>query len=534
MYNIPHKCQNYKNKQNIFNKRKGYLMKKSRKLMSILLIVAMLFTLVSPAMADDGYTITITNTSEIEHEYEAYQIFAGTVNDKGNLGNIAWGSGISNAGQTALGEAKTKAESLKTAADAEEFAKEVAPYLNTASGTSAKEGSVYTISGLAAGYYLVKDADDTQDGNNDVYTGYILKVVKDTTASPKLSTKPTAEKKVDDKNDSNTTENGVVWQDSADYDIEDAVPFQLKGTVPADYEKYATYYYAFHDKQSNGLTFNENSVVVKVDGTVIAKDNNYDVITDCEDGCTFEIVFADLKAIKVNDTAIVNKDSEIVVEYTSTLNEGAVIGSAGNPNEMYLEYSNNPNVGGEGDTGRTPDDKVIVFTYKVVVNKVTQKYENGVPVMDGDKPVYEALHGAGFTLYKYDASVAGADKYVAVGNELKNDTLTTFEWKGLDDGNYKLEETTTPAGYNTIAPIEFTITANHEIKSDDPKLTDLNGNNGFTGEVTAGSLSTDVVNNTGATLPETGGMGTTIFYVVGGALVLGAAILLVTRRRMAE
>ena len=235
----------------------------------------------------------------------------------------------------------------------------------------------------------------------------------------------------------------------------------------------------------------------------------------------------------------------ITVEYTATLNENAVLGSAGNPNVVYLEYSNNPNWDvsfdengkpenpgedgkdndGDGEideedekkepTGETPEDKVIVFTYKLTVNKVDEQKN--------------PLAGAGFTLYKKNA----AGEYVQVGEELFGAELTTFEWKGLDDGDYKLEETTTPAGYNTIAPIEFTITAEHDLESDDPQLIVLDGGDLFTGEVdTDDILSADVENKSGITLPETGGIGTTIFYVLGGLLVLGAVVLLITKKRM--
>ena len=120
---------------------------------------------------------------------------------------------------------------------------------------------------------------------------------------------------------------------------------------------------------------------------------------------------------------------------------------------------------------------------------------------------------------------------------VKNDEGTTFTFSGLDDGNYRLTETKTPAGYNTIEDIYFTITAEHDVLSDNPALTSLSGN-ATTGEITftsntaEGSLSANVINNAGATLPETGGMGTTVFYVVGAALVVTAVVLLVTKKRM--
>ena len=120
---------------------------------------------------------------------------------------------------------------------------------------------------------------------------------------------------------------------------------------------------------------------------------------------------------------------------------------------------------------------------------------------------------------------------------VKNAEGTTFTFSGLDDGNYRLTETKTPAGYNTIDPIEFTITAEHDVLSDSPALKSLSGNATtgeitFTSNTTEGSLSADVVNKAGATLPETGGIGTTIFYVLGSVLLVGAAVLLITKKRM--
>ena len=152
---------------------------------------------------------------------------------------------------------------------------------------------------------------------------------------------------------------------------------------------------------------------------------------------------------------------------------------------------------------------------------------------DEDSEEYISLKGAGFTLYKKNAS----GTYVAVSGEIKGNDMTTFTFSGLDDGDYKLSETTTPAGYNTISDIEFTITAEHEINSDNPALTSLNGNVSsgvitFTPNTSGGSLTTDVINQKGSTLPSTGGMGTTLFYIIGGVLVVGAAVLLIVKRRM--
>lgn len=482
-------------------------MNRIRKIISLVLTLVMVFAMSTTAFAANSYTITINNSTE-GHTYEAYQIFTGDLNADGDtLSNIKWGTGVSAAGQTALGDAAAKAETLTTVELAESFATEVANYLTTPAGsTSTVTDDVYVISGLTPGYYLVKDQDQSLAGENDSYTSYILKVVANVDVTPK-SSQPTSQKKVKDVNDS-VANSTTDWQDCADYDIGDKVPFQLTGTVAANYDDYTVYNFIFHDTESAGLTFDASSVDVYVDGVEIT--TGYEIVTTgLEDGCTFEVQFDDLKNIDE-----VKAGSVITVEYESELNENAVLGSAGNPNEMYLEYSNNPNDTTGTETGKTPEDKVIVFTYKVIVNKV-------------DKDA-NALPGAGFTLYKKN----GAGEYVAVGTEVKGTNMTTFTWSGLDDGDYKLVETTTPDGYNTIAPMEFTVSATHDTLSDNPTLTQLEGGNEFTGEVTAGTLITEVINLSGAELPSTGGMGTTYLYIIGGIIVAGAVAVIIIRRRM--
>ena len=506
-------------------------MKHIKKLASLLLVLVMVFALATTAFAEETtYSITINNSAK-DHTYEAYQIFTGDLSGT-TLSNIVWGSGVSEAGQTALGDAAAKAETLKTEADAKAFAKAVAPYLTTAAGSAntVTDGK-YVISGLAAGYYLVKDQDGSLTGDNDSYTEYIIQVVGNVTATPK-SDVPEVQKKVKDINDSTDTTK-TDWQDSADYDIGDSIPFQLKATLANNVSSYTTYKVVFHDTLSKGLTYN-NDAKVYIDGT---ETNGFTVTAtvNADGTTTLTVSCDDVKALGAGNSSV------ITVEYTAKLNENAVLGSAGNPNEVYLEYSNNPNKSEEGnnETGETPKDVVIVFTYKTIINKVDSE----------NKP----LTGAAFKLEKLIKGKDGAaDTWTTVKEFTVDETTTSFTFSGLDDGQYKLTETKTPAGYNTIDPIYFVIEATHDETADAPTLktlnaylTDANGNKQTemkdgesvnidlgTVDLTAGSITTTVVNKSGSKLPSTGGIGTTIFYVLGGVLVLAAVVLLVTKKRM--
>lgn len=485
-------------------------MKHTKKLVSLLLALVMVFALATTAFAADP---TITAPTGSTRTYDVYQIFTGDLAN-GVLSNVKWGqNGTGNVGEAVPQETLDALATVNSLSDTEKLA-EISKYVNL---SSEKFGTVSDGSPLSAptGYYLIKDNGPVGDGES--YSLYVVQVVGPTTISPKVGT-TTSEKKVKDTNDS-TADSTTDWQDSADYDIGDDVPFQLKATIAQDYANYKVYKMTFHDKESAGLTFKPETVVVKIDGTTVDSSKYEVVTTGLTDGDTFEVRFADLKPTAAKAGSV------ITVEYSATLNDEAVLGSNGNPNTMHVTYSNNPNDDQGGENGKTPDDTVIVFTYKVVANKVTK---NPAYVEGGSEPEYIPLKGAGFTLYKKNNSGG----YVEVGSEVKGNEMTTFEWTGLDDGDYKISETTTPAGYNSIADIEFTITAAHDVTSDNPTLTSLTAGDKFTGEVTTGAVSANIENNAGSTLPETGGMGTTIFYVVGSILVLGAVVLLVTKKRM--
>ena len=493
---------------------------------SIALVLAMILTLamsvtVFAAPNADQNTFSLTLNKAVKgHTYEAYQILSGDLSaDKATLSNIKWGEGIKAEGQTALGGdaagyAKKLADMGNNSSELKEQAQIIGANLASASGsvTVTDPDAKNVISNLKPGYYLIKDKDDSLQGQES-YTEFILHVTDDVDANVKADV-PSVEKKVKDTND--TTGETTGWQDSADYDIGDDVPFQLTATLANNIESYKTYSLKFNDTLSKGLDYNNDAVIKLGDKDVTS------YFTPSYDAKAKTLTFT-----CDNILAFGAKNSDkIVVEYTAKLNENAVIGAAGNPNTVGLEFSNNPNNGGEGDRGKTPEDKVIVFTYKLTVNKVDKD----------NKP----LTGAEFSLSK-KVKVDGKDELQLV--EVKkilstNAEGTVFGFTGLDDGTYVLRETKTPDGYNSIEDQTFTISAKHDENSDDPKLTAL------TGDVASGSiinlgvmlekgeLSTDVVNNKGSVLPSTGGAGRVAIYVIGAILVLGGGIVLVTKKRV--
>lgn len=495
--------------------------------------------------ASGNYTISVASTDT--HTYTVYQILTGTlIPGEQALGNPVWGADAKTTAGTNTGVdtfiANITASGLSNTAINAYVEAELKTNA-TGRGTVDKDTSLDVV----PGYYLVVDttaAADLADG--DAYSLNIVAVFNDITITPKKGT-TTSEKHVDDQNDSLASDHSEL-KDSADYDIGDSIPYTLTFTLPADYSNYGSYKVTFVDDMSAGLTLNTDSVKIAYGSatpTQITFTADSSKTSEYDSGTVYTYTINDLKTSQPN----LDAGTVITITYTATLNANAVIGSAGNPNKYQVEYSNNPNKEGKGTT---PWDKNIVFTYKTVFNKV-----------DGDN---KPLTGADFTLYKkiIDATAEGGFKWVSVtalntgtnaanptkvvtskttgeGADAKTTENCVFTFSGLDAGVYKLEETTTPQGFNTIDPIEFTITATHDLVSDDPKLTDLSGAGGAEFTMTAvkdtddnptGELTADIVNNSGTVLPSTGGIGTTIFYVVGSILVVAAGVLLITKKRM--
>lgn len=320
---------------------------------------------------------------------------------------------------------------------------------------------------------------------------------------------PSVTKKVKEKNDRNGYESG--WQDAADYDIGDEIPYRITGTLPLLFHKYKTYkVYTFEDELSAGLTPPDAAdISVKKNGTtdLSGKFNitvrGQKIVISLKEGEDMRAWTGDLE-MKAGDT--------IVVEYTATLNERAVTGSKGNPNAVKLTFTKKSENGEEGETETTPPDLVTVFTFGIEAKKVTS---------DGS-----SLEGAGFTLFKKTG-----DDWTQVGTEITG--VTTFTFRGVDSGVYKLVETTVPPGYTKAEDIEISVTASYDTEADIPQLKSLTvtpASAGFAAE-DDGVVRGDVVNLSGTVLPTTGGKGAGRYYAAGLLLMLCGALMLMYGRR---
>lgn len=531
----------------------------------------------STAMAAEGdVTITIgseTTPASVGDVYAGYRLFDETEATVGEKTNVAYqkrtnwnhydkvAEAIKDVDSSATLTADSKVDdfvaaigkfdSTKTKRFAENLYKSlkedgVAADANSAAVAASAFST--TLSG-PQGYYLIVQTTAANDAGKTM-SAVIVNTAGQAgvTVSPKKDT-VTVSKKVQENMDGvNNPASEDNWGTAADYNIGDYVKFQLTGSLPTDYADYTSYEYTFHDTADQGLTFvNDTTHPVKV---YAVNDNNkvelkqdtltgYQVLTSDINGETFNVKFADLKKAQAanDDTVNIDKDTKIVVEYYAQLNANAVLGANGNPNEVYLEFSNNKY--GEG-TGKTENHKVTVFTFKLEVTKYGKT--------DSGK---EALNGAGFTLYKATKANPTDSDYTKVGGEVKNLDGNVFDFTGLDSGYYKIVETTTPKGYNTIDPITFTVTATYNFADEPGTLTDLTVTdvkvggvasaeqtftvNRGTGEAGTAQIKTDVVDIPGSKLPSTGGMGTVMLYVAGIAVFVlaGATLVMALRRRNA-
>lgn len=532
----------------------------------------------STAMAAEGdVTITIgseTTPASVGDVYAGYRLFDETEATVGEKTNVAYqkrtnwnhydkvAEAIKDVDSSATLTAGSKVDdfvaaigkfdSTKTKRFAENLYKSLKKDGVAADANSAAvaAGAFSTTLSGPQGYYLIVQTTAANDAGKTM-SAVIVNTAGQAgvTVSPKKDT-VTVSKKVQENMDGvNNPASEDNWGTAADYNIDDYVKFQLTGSLPTDYADYTSYEYTFHDTADQGLTFvNDTTHPVKV---YAVNDNNkvelkqdtltgYQVLTSDINGETFNVKFADLKKAQAEKTGVtvnITSSTQIVVEYYAQLNENAVLGSNGNQNKVYLQFSNNKY--GEG-TGKTEEHKVTVFTFKLEVTKYGKT--------DSDK---EALNGAGFTLYKATKVNPADSDYAKVGDEVQHTNGNVFDFTGLDSGYYKIVETTTPKGYNTIDPITFTVTATYNSADEPGTLTDLTVTdvkvggvasaeqtftvNRGTGEAGTAQIKTDVVDIPGSKLPSTGGMGTVLLYVAGIAVFVlaGATLVMALRRRNA-
>ncbi len=648
-------------------------------------------------------TATIDPNDDGVHTYEAYQIFSGVYskdNTKEILSSIEWGSGINletisniykdlfgiglkksnpahNTDETApefiaLSTAQEVADALSTYsfdnATVIAFANIVAGYLSDTKTTSSISNGSPIITGLADGYYLIQDvaggngspvAPSEVSGttvkydNSGAKTRYILKVKGDEAVTlTAKSSAPSVMKKVQEESlmDDTTTETaefagisayalGDGYNDIADYDIGDNVPFKLYGSLPSTYSDYKQYYYEFED--TLGSQFGTpTDIKVYVDGKEVKYDtkNATNSYSSAFSSGKLTVTFNDLKAlpyldavsdeptispthtltaaeeeemvedstggytfnneeVTVNGTpeepiytisneenpaavwvkidenvyepANITNTSIITVEYTAELTADANIGRPGQVNAVKLKYSNNPNqaAGDEIDKGETPNDGVIVFTYSIAINKTDtakSKLENAyfaVYKLASDnvtKQYIKTDEDGKFDGFLTTAPAKAGNEWAEgdVGNDKgvwKSDSSGNIVIEGLDAGTYYIEELQAPTNYNKLTnDVEVTITATMRSEVDgDAKTAGWNRQNWTYSE--SGDSATaptalmklditnadengivNIANSTGASLPETGGIGTTLFYVGGGCMVGIAGILLIAKKRAKE
>ena len=509
-------------------------MKLTKKIVSILLALSLVLALATTAFAA---TVTVEQTG---HTYKAYQILTGTqAESEGALGDVAWGSGINAEAFLAALKAENSPvkETFKDATNAQTFAEAMATLTTNSDGAKAvaeiadanKAGEGIALdegkNTLEDGYYLIVDVTDIT--GHDSKNASLLEVTRDITIADK-SAKPTVDKQVHDEPED--AENGANdgWGETADHNMNETFQFKLTATLPADqdFEAYETYKVVFNDTMSDSVTF-DGIVSVKVNDTVLAADAYTCTATVGQEGGSWTLTINDIMQYDNNLT----DGAVIEVIYNAHLNEKAVIGNKDdNKNTVYLEYSNNPNVGGEGELGKTTDDTVWVFTYEMPNTKVGKTGDAEAPLKDAGFRLYadEACTTEIALIYDESLKAYRPVKDGETGVEMKSDAEGLFNIKGLDVGTYYLKETTTPAGYNTCPVVKVVITATHAENADGTTAT-------TTITMTQDGVDTDVnkiVNKAGTILPETGGIGTTLFYVIGGLLVAGAVVLLVTKKRM--
>ena len=483
-------------------------MKKTiKKLMAALLAVALLCAMAVPAFAAEGASGSITIDKAINGEtYTAYKIFdvvsskVETDDSKTYVYMVAngWANFFEQndvRGYVTVDKngQPTWIEGKKSVADLQAFAKLALDYASkttTITGkTATAAGNQAVINGLAAGYYVVS----TTAGSLCVLNtnGSDLKIDEKNEA-------PTIDKKIDGSKSTN------------DAAIGDVVNY----TVTIHAKKGATGY-VLTDTMTKGLTFNPDSLTVKTGTSTLSKDTDYTVdvnsTPDTDGNTNFKVTFTDTYLNGIDS------DTDIVVSYTATVNKDAVIGTTGNTNTAQLKYGNSSTV----------QSTTTTYSYKFDLVKT----DNSKKLLTGAKfKLYDSQTGTTPVKLIKDATTGNyrvaETSETGFIEEIEINSYNAVTISGLNKKTYYLEETLAPAGYNKLTERQPVELSKDGFNSD----ATISNSGSESAEWTSGGVR--VINNTGATLPSTGGMGTTLFYVIGGGLMVAAVVLLVTKKRM--
>lgn len=556
-------------------------------------------TMAFAAEAAPANSITINKIAEDnkDNTFKAYQIFKAKVVDEKDKGKVAsdieWSSTTIGSKVIAAIQGSTKykelvkADSTKALA-ADATAPVVAEWLSNnvtdtnASSASSSEGTrvapgdvLYAIAAAVTdetpagngipvdtswtrpaitsdghygdGYYLFVSvglkADKPNTGTSPIFAivGGEPVTVTEKTSIPTVEKKVLNDSKVKGVNITDQTD----WEDYADSQIGQKVNYKLTGTIADNYATYDSYAYKFTDTLSQGLTYAKGSLEVYAlnnESYTKIDQNSYTVVEPAEDNNnTLTVSFNDkgLKsATAANESDLLNIDAktQIVVFYKAELNSKASYEASGNKNEVYLEYSNNPMAEG---TGKSEIDVVTDHVFRLDVTKT-------------DKDTGSALTGknlqAGFKVKVIRGDEATLDnKWLGENGEIVEESQA-YEFKtqlddgkvyipGLDTGTYQITETTTPTGYNTVAPFEITVTPSYKNNGELDTLTVSSNNKEMTviKDANGATIPLTIKNKKGSGLPLTGLNGVTFTWIAGGAvLVIGVAHLIRSRKQAEE
>ena len=468
-------------------------------------------------------TITINNNTA-GHTYKAYQIFKGGLSQDGTiLSDIQWGNGVNSEalltalkGTEAYKDCTTAADVAKVLAgfenDAEQLKKVavvINQNLNNANGAQSTGTGPYTITVPSDGYYLVRDEGTVTA--TDGGTNFILQVIGNVDVTPKTTNAPDVDKKVKLHGVP-----GAVLSNAVSAEVGHEVDFTITTTIPTGLDSYTNYTFNIVDTMSEGLTYKGDFLVHTVGAkTSLQKDEDYTLTIE---GQTITVTLA-------SKYVLANPGQKIEITYVAAVNDKSLTKDR-ETNSVHIVYSNNP--ADSNSTVTTVDKVVYVYNFDIVIDKV-------------DGADNKKLEGAQFALYKetgyvnlyyqwYDENHENPNTFgwstEADRTIVKTDKNGVASFKGLVPGTYYLQEIKAPDGYNTLdKPVKVEITATY----------DENGNittNATQNEQKHYQVTSTITNNKGTVLPSTGGIGTTIFYVVGGLLMVGAAILLITKKRM--